>query len=201
MRPSHDTPRAVTELLHAWGAGDQTALDALLPIVYGELRRQAERAMRRESAGHTLQATALVHEAYLRLVDQERVQWRNRAQFFGVAAQLMRRILVDHARARLAAKRGRGADRLTLGASDAVAAIDACAGDPGVDVLALSDALNRLAALDAQQARVVEFRYFGGLTIEETAAALDVSTATVKREWMVARAWLRRELHGDGAVV
>ena len=146
--------------------------------------------MRRESAGHTLQATALVHEAYLRLVDQRRVVWRNRAQFFGVAAQLMRRILVDHARERRAAKRGGGMPQLAL--DEAAAA--APTADEGMDVLALHDALERLAALDLEQARLVELRYFGGLSIEETAEALDVSPATVKREWALARAWLRREL-------
>jgi RNA polymerase sigma factor (TIGR02999 family) len=189
----------VTGLLRAWGAGDEAALEALLPVVYAELRRQADRAMRRESAGHTLQTTALVHEAYLRLVDQGRAEWQNRAQFFGVAAQLMRRILVDHARGRLADKRGGGAQRITLGHADVAAPT---ARDDEVDLLALHEALTRLAAMDPRQARVVELRYFGGLTIEETAAALDISVATVKREWAVARAWLRRELsdaRGDEA--
>ena len=178
----------VTELLLAWGAGDRAAFDALLPVIYQELRRQAARALRRESPGHSLQATALVHEAYLRLVDQERVQWRNRAQFFGVAAQLIRRILVDHARARHAAKRGGGVREITLG--DADAAVE----ESAVDLLGLHEALARLAALDPDLARLVELRYFAGLSIDETAAALDVSPATVKREWAVARAWLRREL-------
>jgi len=191
-RPAADAPH-VTELLRAWGAGDPAAVDALLPVVYAELHRQADRAMRRESAGHTLQATALVHEAYLRLADQHDVEWHSRAHFFGIAAQLMRRILVDHARGHLAAKRGGGAHRVTLAEGDA-----ADAGDSGVDVLALHEVLTQLASLDPQQARVVELRYFGGLTIEDTAAALDVSPATVKREWAVARAWLRRELSEDG---
>ncbi len=184
---------SVTALLVAWGSGDASALEALLPSAYAELRRQARRAMRRESAGHTLQPTALVHEAYLRLAGQGRGQWRNRAQFYGVAAQLMRRILVDHARARRAAKRG-GADRLhvTLAESDARAPEDG--DDPSVEMLALHAALERLVVMDARQARVVELRYFGGLTIEETADALGLSPATVKREWVVARAWLRREL-------
>ena len=198
--PSSDPPSqpppapptaSVTELLRAWSAGDPAALEALLPAVYDELRRLAQRAMRRERTGHTLQPTALVHEAYLRLVEQRRADWHNRAQFLGVAARLMRRILVDHARARHAAKRGAGATQVTLGGCDA----------PGVaieesapDVLALHEALERLAALDAAQARLVELRYFGGLTIEEAAAALGVSPATLKREWVVARAWLRREL-------
>jgi RNA polymerase sigma factor (TIGR02999 family) len=183
-------PSDVTQLLLAWGAGDRSAGDRLLPAVYAELRRQAARAMRREPTEHTLQATALVHEAYLRLVDQRRVVWQNRAHFFGVAAQLMRRILVDHARARHAAKRGGAAQQLTLHDADAAAV----SGEERVDVLALHEALERLAALDAVQARLVELRYFGGLNIEETAQALDVSPATVKREWAIARAWLRREL-------
>ena len=148
--------------------------------------------MRREPAGHTLQTTALVHEAYLRLVDQRRAAWRNRAQFFGIASQLMRRILVDHARSRHAAKRGGGDRQLTLGDADAEGRADSA--EAAVDIVELHEALTRLAAMDAQQARVVELRYFGGLTIEETAVALAVSAATVKREWAVARAWLRREL-------
>jgi RNA polymerase sigma factor (TIGR02999 family) len=178
---------SVTELLLAWGGGDRNALDALLPVVYDELRRQAARALRRESPEHTLQATALVHEAYFRLVDQQRVQFQNRAHFFGIAAQLIRRILIDHARARNAAKRGGGGIHVTL-AGDEVAA------ESNVDVVALHEALEHLAELDPQQARLVELRYFGGLSIEETAEALDVSPATVKREWTSARAWLRREL-------
>jgi RNA polymerase sigma-70 factor (ECF subfamily) len=157
-------------------------------MIYAELHEQAARALRREAPGHTLQATALVNEAYLRLVDQRRVEWKNRAHFFGVCAQVMRRILVDHARARLADKRGGGAQQLSLHDADAVA------GERDVDVLALHDALEALAALDAQQARIVELRYFSGLNIEETAEALDISPATVKRDWAVARAWLRREL-------
>ncbi|MEX2152062.1 MAG: sigma-70 family RNA polymerase sigma factor [Gemmatimonadaceae bacterium] len=178
----------VTQLLLAW-RGDPSVGERLLPAIYAELHQQAARAMRREASEHTLQATALVHEAYLRLVDQNRVEWRNRAHFFGVAAQLMRRILVDHARGKLAEKRGGGAQRLTL--SDAEAAVGS---DGSIDVLALHDALEELAKLDPQQARVVELRFFSGLNIEETAEALDISPATVKREWAVARAWLRREL-------
>jgi RNA polymerase sigma factor (TIGR02999 family) len=180
--------RDVTQLLLAWSSGDRSSANQLLDVVYDELRRQAGRAMRRESDNATLQATALVHEAYLRLVDQRRVQWRNRAHFFGIAAQLMRRILVDHARARLADKRGGGRAQVTL--EDA----DAAAPDRSPDVLALDEALERLAALDPDQARLIELRYFGGLTIEETAEALDVSPTTVKSEWALARAWLRREL-------
>jgi RNA polymerase sigma factor (TIGR02999 family) len=191
-----DGVSGVTELLAAWGAGDRRAADRLLPVVYGELRRQAARAMRGESAGHTLQPTALVHEAYLRLVDQRAAGWQSRAQFFGVAAQAMRRVLVDHARGRHAAKRGGGAHQVALGGRDAlrVDGGDDWAADPAADVLALHDALTRLAAMDPEQARLVELRYFGGLTIDETAAALGSSPATVKREWAVARGWLRREL-------
>ena len=179
----------ITNLLVAWGKGDAGAEAKLLPAIYEELHRQASRAMRRENVGHTLQATALVHEAYMRLVDQDRVEWKNRAHFFGIAAQLMRRILVDHARGHLAEKRGGGVIHVTL--SDAPNATDRA---DELDVLALNDALERLAALDPQQARVVELRYFGGMNIEETAEALDISPATVKREWAMARAWLRREL-------
>ena len=180
----------VTALLQRWGGGDASAAEHLLPAIYDELHRQAARAMRRENVEHTLQATALVHEAYLRLVDQRRVEWRNRAHFFGIAANVMRRVLVDHARGRLAAKRGGGAHQITLGGADAAPA----SADDGVDLLALHDALERLQTFDADQARLVELRYFGGLNIEETAEALGVSPATVKREWALARAWLRREL-------
>ena len=181
----------VTGLLLAWSGGDATAGEQLLAAIYDELHRQAARAMRREGDAHTLQATAVVHEAYLRLVDQRRVEWRSRAHFFGVAAQMMRRVLVDHARARLADKRGGALQRVTLGHASAGSETDA-----DLDVLALHDALERLAALDPDQARLVELRYFGGLGIEDTAEALGVSPATMKREWAVARAWLRRELDG-----
>jgi RNA polymerase sigma factor (TIGR02999 family) len=186
--PPDPPPAPVTAWLHAWSAGDRSALETLLPVVYSELHRQAERALRRESPGHTLQATALVHEAYLRLVDQDHARWQNRAQFLGVAAQLMRRVLVDHARARQAAKRGGAARCVTLSDADVVTEAQ------GSDVLALHEALERLAALDPDQARLVELRYFVGMTIEETAEALGISPATVKREWAIARAWLRREL-------
>jgi RNA polymerase sigma factor (TIGR02999 family) len=182
----------VTGLLLAWGRGDQSAADRLVPAVYDELRRHAERAMRREGVEHTLQATALVHESYLRLVDQRRVEWRNRAHFFAIASTVMRRILVDHARARLTAKRGGGAVPVSLAGAEPATP----EGTDEADLLALHEALEKLAALDPDQARLVELRYFGGLTIEETAEALSVSPATVKREWAVARAWLRRELAG-----
>ena len=185
-------PRGVTALLQAWAEGDPSAPDALLAVVYEELRRQAGWHMRRQSAGHTLAPTGLVHEAYLRLAGQPGAQWESRAHFFRVAGRVMRTVLVDHARAHHADKRGGpGAVYVTLGAADAVA-------DPGsppdVDVLALDAALGRLAEFDAQKARVVELRYFAGFTIEQTAEALDVSPATVKRAWTAARAWLRHDL-------
>ena len=189
---SSPSPPDVTQLLIAWRAGDHAAEEQLLSAVYTELHRQAARAMRRESDEVTLQATALVHEAYLRLIDQSRVQWSNRAHFFGVAAQLMRRILVDHARRRHAQKRGDGARPLAL--DDADGPVGASSEVAGVDVIVLDDALERLAELDERQARIVELRYFAGLNIEDTAEALRISPATVKREWAVARAWLRREL-------
>lgn len=189
---SEDSSPDVTQLLLGWSAGDRSAGEQLLSAVYAELHRQAARAMRRESADHTLQTTALVHEAYLRLIDQRRVEWRNRAHFFGVAAQLMRRILVDHARRRGAGKRGSGQRPVSL--DDVHSARGAPSEASRLDVLVFDEALDRLAALDESQARIVELRYFGGLNIEETAEALDVSPATVKREWAIARAWLRREL-------
>ena len=188
-------PPDVTALLLAWGAGDRAALDALVPVVYAALHAQAARALRREAAGHTLSATALVHETYLRLVDQARVRVESRGQFYGVAARVMRQILVDHARTRAAAKRGgeagEAARPVTLGEALAVTS------EPAAEVLAMHEALERLSALDADQARLVELRYFAGLTIAETAEALGVSPATVKREWAAASAWLRRELE-DG---
>ncbi|HEY2026657.1 MAG TPA: ECF-type sigma factor [Gemmatimonadaceae bacterium] len=170
-------------------AGDAGASEALVPLVYAELRRQARRALRRERDGHTLQATALVHEAWLRLDGQHGAHWESRTQFLAVAAHMMRRVLVDHARARRARKRGGGGTHVTLGA-----AASATAGSDNVDVLALDDALARLAMLDPRKARLVELRYFAGLSIPEAAAALGVSPATVGREWVVARMWLRREL-------
>jgi RNA polymerase sigma factor (TIGR02999 family) len=184
---SHETA-AITDLLIAWGDGDREALDRLAPIVYEDLRRLAAGYMRGEPAGHALQPTALVHEAYVRLIDQRQVQWRNRAHFFGVAAQMMRRILVDHARKRLADKRG-GA--LTIVGLDEASP----AGQSNtVDVLALDQALDQLTAVDARLCRVVELRYFAGLNIDETASALDVSRGTVQRDWTVAKAWLFRRL-------
>ena len=178
----------VSKLLLNWGQGDQGAREALIPLVYDELRRLARRYLRRERPDHTLQSAALVNEAYLRLIRQDQPQWQNRAHFFGVAAQLMRHILVDHARNRAAAKRGAGAPRLTLDPDVALPQAR------DVDLVALDDALNQLAALDPQQSRLVELRFFGGLSIEETSVVLGVSPATVKREWATARAWLRREM-------
>ena len=178
----------VSKLLLNWGQGDQGAREALIPLVYDELRRLARRYLRRERPDHTLQSAALVNEAYLRLIRQEHPQWQNRAHFFGVAAQLMRHILVDHARNRAAAKRGAGAPRLTLDPDVALPQ------ERDVDLMALDDALNQLAALDPQQSRLVELRFFGGLSIEETSVVLGVSPATVKREWATARAWLQREM-------
>ena len=187
-QPQSSRPPDVTALLLAWGAGDRAALDALLPAVYAELRAQAARALRGEAEGHTLQPTALVHEAYLRLADQARVRVESRAQFYGVAARVMRQVLVDHARTRQAAKRGGAVGAVVSGHADAAA------DEPAAEVLAVHEALERLAALDPDQARLVELRYFAGFTIEETATALRVSPATVKREWAVARAWLGVEL-------
>jgi RNA polymerase sigma factor (TIGR02999 family) len=178
----------VSKLLVNWRRGDQGAREALIPLVYNELRRLARLHLRRERPDHTLQSAALVHEAYLRLIRQDHPQWQNRAHFFGVAAQLMRHILVDHARNRAAAKRGAGAPRLSL--DEEVALPQA----RDVDIVALDDALNQLAALDPQQSRVVELRFFGGLSIEETSVVLGISPATVKREWATARAWLQREM-------
>jgi RNA polymerase sigma factor (TIGR02999 family) len=189
MRPS--STHVVTDLLRAWAAGDPAALDELLPLVYDELRRQARRYMRAQPPGHTLQTTALVHEAYLRLVGQSHVDWQGRAHFLGVASKAMRSILVDHARARSAAKRGGAARAVTL---DEAGGLADASSQRGVDVLALDEALARLAELDARKSHLVELRYFGGLGIEEAAAVLGVSPATVKREWTTARAWLRREL-------
>src|SRR5688500_7620134 len=199
-KPKGDARHALTELLRAWGAGDPRASETLAPLVYAELRRQARLALRREGVGHTLQPTALVHEAWLRLDGQHGGSWESRTQFFAIAAQMMRRVLVDHARTRHAQKRGAGAVRVTLGDADNAGAVPA--GGPAgtsldaLDVLALNDALARLAVLDPQKARLVDLRYFAGLSIPEAAAALGVSTATVGREWAIARMWLRRELEG-----
>jgi len=201
--------RPVTQLLAKWRSGNEQALGELTGLVYQELRSLAQRHLRRERHNHTIQRTALVNEAFVRLVNQQSVDWQSRAHFFALASNLMRRILVDHARARLASKRGGGVSAVSL--DELMAPLDAedaaGAGHGGnipepqhvdeetdEDVAAIDEALTRLALLDARQARVVEMRYFGGLTIEETATALEISDATVKREWTLARAWLKREL-------
>ena len=181
---SHD----VTRLLVDWSNGDQAALDKLLPLVNDELRRLARRYMRRESPGHTLQTSALVNEAYLRLIDQKHVQWQNRAHFFGIAAQLMRRILIDHARSHHYAKRGGGALKVSL--DEAAAVTEARA----AELLAVDEALEKLTAMDERKGRIVELRFFGGLTEEETAEVIGVSLPTAQREWRAAKAWLRRML-------
>jgi RNA polymerase sigma factor (TIGR02999 family) len=183
------TGHDVTLLLHAWAAGDSDARERALSLVYGELRRRAAAQLRRERQGHTLQPTALVHEAYIRLVGQHRTDWQNRAQFLAVASQMMRRILVDRARARHARKRGGGGAHLSL---EDAAGVPAPA--PGVNVLDLDAALDRLAALDPRKSRIAELRFFGGLSLEETGQVLQVSAKTVERDWQTARAWLFREL-------
>ena len=182
-------PEGVTQLLIDWSKGDQAALDRLMPLVYNELRRLATNYLRRERAGHTLQPTALVNEAYLKLVDQRNAKWQNRAQFFGISAQLMRRILVDHARQHHAAKRG-GSQKQRLSITSA----EALAQKPEIDLLALNEALDQLSKMDPQQSRIVELKFFGGLSIEETAEVLGIGHATVERDWKMARAWLRRQL-------
>ena len=181
----------MTVLLRAWREGDETALNALMPLVHDELRRIARRCLYGERANHSVQATELVNEAYLRLVDVQHVDWQNRTHFLAMSARLMRRVLVDFARSRRADKRGGGADRVTFDE----AAIGGLSPDP--DVIRLDDALNALADLDDRKSRVVELRFFGGLTVDETAAALQVSSKTVLRDWEFARAWLQRELTGE----
>ncbi len=185
MTPS---PEEVTDLLNEWGNGDQEALNRLMPLVYDELHRLASRYLRHERVGHTLQTTALVHEAYLKLVDQKTANWRNRVQFFAAAAKVMRHVLVDYARSRRAAKRGGDYCRLSLDE----AAISSEEKD--ADLLVLNEALDNLAAIDPQQSRVVELRVFGGLTVEDTAEALGISPRTVKREWSMAKAWLHQQI-------
>ncbi len=182
------SPQGITQLLERWSQGDEKALDQLMPLVYDELHRLAGAYLRRERGEHTLQPTALVNEAYLKLVRQRNIRWQNRAQFFGVAAQLMRHILVDHARSHYADKRG--GDRINVSLKN----IGAYGEQPEADVLALHDVLNRLAEIDPDQSRIVELRFFGGLTIEETAEVMHVSHSTVEREWKIAKAWLKREL-------
>jgi RNA polymerase sigma factor (TIGR02999 family) len=189
--PSNSSDNQVTQLLVRWRDGDREAVEELMPLVYQELRRLARHYLRQERPDHTLQSTALVHEAYLRLAGDQAPQWQNRAHFFGIAARIMRQILVEHARGRNAAKRGGSACKLTLDESVALPQqID-------VDVIALDKALNELSEMDAQQGRIVELRFFGGLTIEDTSEVLGISEATVKREWVTARAWLYRAMTGE----
>lgn len=183
-----ESPQDITRLLGQWQGGDQQALSELTPLVYNELRRLAKSYISRERANHTLQGTALVHEAYLRLIDQRQIEWRNRNHFFALSAELIRRILVDHARAKMAGKRG--GDQVKLSLEEGME--PAAGGD--VDLIALDDALQLLARTDPQQSRIVELRYFAGLKIEETAEVLDISPATVKRDWAMARAFLKREM-------
>src|SRR5437879_1541201 len=183
-----DSPQEITQLLVAWGDGDESALARLTPLVYDELHRLSHHYMSGERGGHTLQTTALVNEAYVRLIDWKNVRWQNRAHFFGISAHLMRRILVDFARARGYHKRGGGARPVALDEAAVVA------DEKGTDMVALDEALNALAELDARQSRVVELRFFGGLSVEETAEVLKMSPATVRRDWSLARAWLHREL-------
>ena len=187
MDSGNPASAVVTELLSAWSHGDSGALDRLTPLVYSELQQLARAQLRRERNNHTLDTSGLVHEAFLRLVDQNRVEWRERAQFFAVAARLMRRVLIDHARRRHAARRDA---RLRVTVTD----VEAPQRPHNEDLLALDEALTRLAQLDPRQTQLVELRYFAGMTVSEAAEALGISPATVKREWTVARAWLRREL-------
>jgi RNA polymerase sigma-70 factor (ECF subfamily) len=179
---------SITQLLVAWGEGDRAALDQLVPLVNSELRRLARSYMRGERQNHTLQTTALVNEAYLRLVDQKHVRWQNRAHFLAIAAQSMRRILVDHARRRQYQKRGAGVMQVTLAEAESLS------NERGPDLVALDEALSELAKMDARRSQVVELRFFGGLSIEETAEALKVSPTTVERDWTIAKAWLHKEL-------
>ena len=188
MTEPSPSPKEVTQLLIDWSNGDRAALDRLMPLVYEELRRLANRYMRRERAGHTLQTTALINEAYLRLIDQQNVPWQNRAHFFAISAQLMRRTLVDHARSHASAKRGGSALRVSLN-EVAVSSREVAA-----EVVALDEALERLAVIDLRKSQVVELRYFGGLSIEETAEVLGVTPMTVTRDWKTAKAWLHHEV-------
>ncbi|HEY0079786.1 MAG TPA: sigma-70 family RNA polymerase sigma factor [Pyrinomonadaceae bacterium] len=184
-------PKDVTQLLIDWSDGKREALDKLLPLVYDELRQLAERYLRRERKDHTLQATALVHEAYLKLIDQRSVHWQNRAHFFGVAAQAMRRILVDHARGHQAVKRGSGDIKISLDENLLVS------DERAAELVALDDAMNALAEIDPQKSQIVELRFFGGLSIEETAEVLGIGTATVIRQWRMAKAWLYQAVTGE----
>jgi RNA polymerase sigma factor (TIGR02999 family) len=188
---AHDSQKNITRMLKDWSEGDRESLDRLLPFVYDELHRQASRYLRRERVDHTLQPTALINEAYLKLIDQRDVRWQNRAHFFAVAAQAMRRILVDYARSRKREKRGGGGDDVKLPYDEAV---EVGAREKSIDLVALDEALTRLAGFDERQARVVELRYFSGMTEEETAEVLGISPATVRRDWNMAKAWLLFQL-------
>ncbi len=187
--PTH--PPGITQLLLAWGQGDEAALSRMIPLVHRELQQIARRCMGGERGGHSLQATALVNEAYMRLVDVQQMNWQNRAHFLAMAARLMRRILVDHARSKGYDKRGGGSAKITL--DDALIVPN----EPGRDLVALDDALEALAKVDERKSRMIELRFFGGLSVEETAEVLHVSPDTVKRDWRLAKAWLLRELRGD----
>jgi RNA polymerase sigma-70 factor (ECF subfamily) len=183
----------ITDMLLDWGKGDKGALDRVMPLIYNELRRLAHRQMRRERAGDTMQTTSLINEAYLRLIDYERVQPQDRSHFFAIAAQAMRRILIERARSRRTAKRGSGGQKVSL--DDAGDLVD----DRAANLVALDDALTSLATIDPRKAQIVELKYFGGMTIDETAKALGVSTPTVERDWQMARIWLRREITRTGS--
>jgi len=191
MTSPSNSPHELTQLLVAWGNGDEAAREELMPLVYGELHRLAHGYMGKERVDHTLQTSALVNEAYLRLIDQKRVQWQNRAHFFGIAARMMRRILVDYARNRRYAKRGGDAFRVTLDETFIVPE------ERSAEILALDYALNSLAEIDARKGQIVELRFFGGLSIEETAEVLQVSPGTVMRDWTLAKAWLRKEMTSE----
>ena len=188
LHDASHTKRDRDATLRDWTSGDQEALDKLIPVVYDELRRQAARYLRGERPGHTLQTTALIHEAYLRLINQHNVEWKDRAHFYAIAARLMRQILVDHARKRQAAKRGGSDIKVPLEEEMVISP------ERNVDLVALDEALTRLAGIDPQQSRIVEMRYFSGLSTEETAEVMGVSSRTVKRDWNVAKAWLRQEI-------
>ena len=192
MDQSVDRRPEITLWLQQWSSGKEDALEALMPVVYAELHRQAANNLRRERVGHTLQATALINEVYLKLIDQREVNWKNRAHFFGIAAQAMRRILVDHARSRHRDKRGGNAENLPLEAAEFATSPDGTS----VDLIALDEALTRLGDLDERQSKIVELRFFSGMSVEETAEALGISPATVKNEWRTAKAWLFLELNG-----
>jgi RNA polymerase sigma factor (TIGR02999 family) len=189
MKETDENSHNLTQMLREWGEGDAKVLDSLMPLVYEELRRQASRYLRKERANHTLQTTALIHEAYIKLIDQKSVEWQNRSHFFAIASVAMRRILVDYARERHREKRGGSAENLALDE-----ALQISSDERSVDLIALDEALNRLAKLDKRQAKVVELRYFSGLSIDETAEILGVSNATVRLDWNLAKAWLKQEI-------